>query len=253
MDGAINRAGNSRWGYLTHMVDKSKDWMSAYAKGGKIMSDLKSFFESYATDGGLIVGGYFPSMKACGGRMEKGGKASKDGDRHAYYIKAWKKEKDYNDENKPDLEEKKSLNWDEAQERQTNLEEIYYAVGIFAKKDNREVSISLGEALAKGGAIKNKKINIEVVVPKAKKSLLEDNAYELREFIAKSLTKKWFGHGAFDVETKKIADDKITLTVKIPAGKEYSVEDEFEFTEFLSKKLTKNWFGTGAFSVSIVK
>lgn len=75
----------------------------------------------------------------------KGGKVSKDGDKHAYYIKAWKKEEDYNKKKKPDLEEKKSLNWDEAHERQMSLEESYFAVGIFAKKDNREVSISLGE------------------------------------------------------------------------------------------------------------
>jgi uncharacterized protein YqeY len=320
------------------------------AKGG-IVSRMSSFFKSYAEDGGLIFGGYFPSgskmekggevymsvspeklhevyhelypseapkdfqkegnIKIFGNwlnrykespemaiatvptswqgkmtkalfkaldilqpktkpamlealkdasAMAKGGKASKDGDKHKYYVQAWKKGQDNIDGKKADYnsfylsKDKNSLNWDEAKALQEKMEgKKYGAVGIYAKKDNREVSISLGEALAKGGAIKNKKINIEVVVPKAKKSLLEDNAYELREFIAKSLTKEWFGHGAFDVETKKIADDKITLTVKIPAGKEYSVEDEFEFTEFLSKKLTKNWFGTGAFSVSIVK
>lgn len=150
LDGRINRAGNSRWGYLAHMVDDSKDWMEMYAKGGKIMSGLKSFFESYANDGGLVFGGYFGG----GNKMEKGGRASKDGDRHAYYIKAWKKEESYNENKKPDLEEKKSLNWDEAHERQMNLEERFYAVGIFAKKDNREVSISLGEVMGKGGKVK---------------------------------------------------------------------------------------------------
>lgn len=49
--------------------------MKMFEKGGNIGAGLKSFIESYATDGGLVVGGYFPSMKACGGMMEKGGKA----------------------------------------------------------------------------------------------------------------------------------------------------------------------------------
>jgi hypothetical protein len=58
MDGQINRAGNSRWGYLTNMVDASQDWMKMYRKGGKAGGD-KTWI---VTGGGLakpleIIGG----------------------------------------------------------------------------------------------------------------------------------------------------------------------------------------------------
>ena len=77
-------------------------------------------------------------------KMEKGGVA-KDGDRHAYYIKAWKKTIDNIKDKKADYENKESLNWDEAQKEQSKLEKKYDSVGIYRKKDNDEVSITLGK------------------------------------------------------------------------------------------------------------
>jgi len=63
-------------------------------------------------------------------------------------------DKDYT---KPDYENKKSMSWDEASALQDKLESKYNTVGIFAKKDDREVSISLS-SLAKGGKVSDERI-----------------------------------------------------------------------------------------------
>jgi hypothetical protein len=136
-------------------INKVLAWYKAdgikLEKGGKVssQSSWSKFWNSFANDGALITsGGYFDG----GSKMEKGGKASKDGDRHAYYIKAWKKTIGNIKGKKPDYEDKTSLNWDEAQKEQSKLEKKYDSVGIYRKKDNDEVSITLGK-LGKGGEV----------------------------------------------------------------------------------------------------
>jgi hypothetical protein len=85
--------------------------------------------------------------------MGKGG--STGGDKHKYFIKAYKKEKDYNASPKItgyiDLD---SLSYEDAQKEQDKLlaSKKYWAVCIHAKKDKREVSFANSpESKGKGG------------------------------------------------------------------------------------------------------
>lgn len=162
------------------------NFLDYYANHGAVITGGSYFNAEQKGVGGLLaglalgaVGGYYYRDKitstkekakgrivkgitalACGGemKMRKGGVA-KDGDRHAYYIKAWKKGKDNIDNKKADYIDKKSLNWDEAKAEQEKLEAggKYDAVGIYAKKDNREVSISLS-GLKQGGKVSDDRI-----------------------------------------------------------------------------------------------
>lgn len=71
-------------------------------------------------------------------------------DKHKYYIKAWEKSSDNMEGKDPDYENTDSLSWEEAEKEQEKLRDKYQSVGIYAKKDDREVSITL----AKGGKVR---------------------------------------------------------------------------------------------------
>lgn len=84
------------------------------------------------------------------GQYGKGVTVSKDGDKHAYYMKAWKtSDASVMNFDKPDYIKKTSINWDKAQKEQQKLLRKYSAVGVYAKKDDREVSMEF--KLEKGG------------------------------------------------------------------------------------------------------
>ena len=94
------------------------------------------------------------------GSMEAGGIGK---DRHKYYVLGWKKHSMTYRSRKPDYENQKSMSYEEASKLQDQLEKRYKVVGIYAKKNNREVSVSLdgmkkGGLMETGGKAKNTKV-----------------------------------------------------------------------------------------------
>ena len=59
----------------------------------------------------------------------------------------------------------------------------------------------------------HKKVLIEIEIPKGKESCLKDE-FKFTEFLAKKLTRKWFGCGCFAVAIKKILHKTKGLKMK---------------------------------------
>jgi len=111
---------------------------------------------------------------------------------------------------------------------------------------------------AEGGNVKTRITTFVLTVPNGKDYLLTDeqNHYDLESVMSKALTKKWFGHGTFDVRHKNNLSNRTAIfTLTVPAGKEYMISDEenhYEIESLISSALRKKWFGHGAFTVLII-
>ncbi len=99
------------------------------------------------------------------------------------------------------------------------------------------------------GEIKGKFL-AEISVPYNFESVVK-NEYDFVEFISKSLTKKWFGYGAWGVKVVKRLDEQNNITVEIYIP--YRSINEYELIQFISKSLTKKWFGHGVWGIKVIE
>lgn len=114
---------------------------------------------------------------------------------------------------------------------------------------------------ATGGGVGKKSIAdrilyLSVTVPVGKEGLItnEENHYDIEHLISKSLTKKWFGHGSFDVRhLNSVSNRTAIFYITVPKGKEYLKNDEnhYDIESLISNSLTKKWFGHGPFNAVI--
>ena len=119
--------------------------------------------------------------------------------------------------------------------------------------------LSSPDSMEAGGKTKSPstKALFKIIIPNGKEYILSDDSeYEFTHFIASKLTKKWFGHGPFDVRLEeRISPRSAVFLITVPKGKEslLSEESEYDFTSFIGHELTKKWHGNGAFDVSLQK
>lgn len=113
------------------------------------------------------------------------------------------------------------------------------------------------EIMSDGGNVSPNIGSFIITVPSGRKEFLtDDKEYDFTSFIASKLTKKWHGHGPFDVRLKeKLSEKRSMFSITVPKGKEdlLSADNEYDFTSFIARELTKKWHGNGAFDVTAVE